>query len=97
MKTKNGYRYMKRIDWFARGAGRGILGLCLLIMLIIIPSGSVAAGGPWYVAPSGDDLNDCLSPSSPCATINGTISMTARGASANPVWQTKTYQRFAKG
>lgn len=79
MKTKNGDQHIERVDWIARVVGRGFLGLCILIMLLIIPSGSVAAGGPWYVAPGGDDLNDCLSPSSPCATINGTIGKATSG------------------
>lgn len=31
------------------------------------------AAGPWYVAPTGDDNNDCLGPVTPCATINGAL------------------------
>lgn len=33
------------------------------------------AAGPWYVAPAptGDDTNDCLSDTTPCATINGAL------------------------
>ena len=27
----------------------------------------------WYVAPGGNDDNDCLSPATPCATINGAL------------------------
>jgi 5-hydroxyisourate hydrolase-like protein (transthyretin family) len=33
----------------------------------------VRAAGPWYVSTTGDDSNDCLSPDTPCATINGTL------------------------
>jgi uncharacterized repeat protein (TIGR01451 family) len=34
----------------------------------------------WFVAPGGDDvLNDCLSPSTPCATINGAIGKASAG------------------
>jgi uncharacterized repeat protein (TIGR01451 family) len=31
------------------------------------------AAGPWYVAPGGDDGNDCLSPATPCASIDGAL------------------------
>lgn len=34
----------------------------------------VRAVGPWYVATTGDDTNnDCLTPSTPCASINGAL------------------------
>ncbi len=37
--------------------------------------------GRWYVAPppGGDDTNSCLSPASPCSTINGTLAKAAAG------------------
>ena len=38
-----------------------------------------AAGTTWYVSTTGNDANDCLSPSTPCATINGTIGKSANG------------------
>jgi len=31
------------------------------------------AAGPWYVAPGGSDGDDCLSPATACATINGAL------------------------
>jgi hypothetical protein len=34
---------------------------------------SARAAGSWYVATTGNDNNDCLSPNTPCATINGAI------------------------
>ena len=34
---------------------------------------SAYASGFWYVTTSGDDNNNCLSPTTPCATINGTL------------------------
>jgi uncharacterized repeat protein (TIGR01451 family) len=37
------------------------------------------AGGPWYVATSGDDTNDCLSPSTACVTINEAIIKASSG------------------
>jgi Zn-dependent metalloprotease len=33
----------------------------------------------WYVATTGNDLNSCSAPSSPCATINGAIGKAAAG------------------
>ena len=37
------------------------------------------AAGPWYVAPGGDDGDDCLSPATPCETINGAIEKATAG------------------
>lgn len=31
------------------------------------------AGGPWHVAPGGNDGNDCLSAATPCASIKGAL------------------------
>ena len=47
-----------------------------MILLAIRP---IRAAGPWYVAPGGDDGNDCLSPATPCATINGAVSKASPG------------------
>jgi hypothetical protein len=33
----------------------------------------------WFVKPGGDDLNDCATPLTPCATINGALSKMADG------------------
>ncbi len=49
--------------------------------ILILVIGSVAiqapqtahAAGPWYVITTGDDNNDCLSPATPCVTINGAL------------------------
>jgi uncharacterized repeat protein (TIGR01451 family) len=52
-------------------------GLAVLLLLAGMAGPSqvrpVHAAGIWYVAPGGDDLNDCMSPSSPCATINAAL------------------------
>jgi hypothetical protein len=45
-------------------------GLIVLALLILTPSPTFAATG-WYVATSGNDSGDCLSPQSPCATVMG--------------------------
>ena len=47
--------------------------LSLLLTMITLASQAAPAGGSWYVAPSGADSNDCLSPTSPCATSNGAL------------------------
>jgi PKD repeat protein len=54
---------------------RLITSLFLALSLIAIASGAqrVHAAGPWYVATTGDDNNDCLSPATACATINGAL------------------------
>ncbi len=58
-------------------------GLAVLILLAGMAGPSqvrpVHAAGIWYVAPGGDDLSDCLSPSSPCATINAALGKAAEG------------------
>jgi hypothetical protein len=43
------------------------------LMLFVIDFQQSRAAGPWYVAPSGDDTNNCLSSTTPCATINGAM------------------------
>ena len=35
--------------------------------------------GALYVAPAGNDANDCLTPTSPCSTISGAINKTQKG------------------
>ena len=37
------------------------------------------AAGPWYVAPGGDDADDCLSWATACATLGGAISKASSG------------------
>lgn len=54
-----------------------LLGL-LVILLGLIPA-PVQAAGPWYVAVGGSDLNDCLTPATPCAAINTAISRASSG------------------
>ena len=60
---------------------RFFLSLTVALALTTLTSGPqpARAAGPWYVAPSGDDNNDCLSPGTPCSTINGTIARASSG------------------
>jgi len=54
--------------------------LILIIGLTAIPAPqSVRAAGPWYVSTTGDDGNDCLSPSTPCLTIKGAMDKSLSG------------------
>src|SRR5262245_28846782 len=62
---------------------RAAQGLCILVLIATIGSGlsrrSAYAGGPWYVAPSGKNTDDCLSPATACQTINAAIDKAASG------------------
>jgi hypothetical protein len=52
-------------------------------MLTILTSLPASASGPWYVAVSGDDSNDCLSIFTPCATINAAL---AKGSAGDTIF-----------
>jgi hypothetical protein len=53
--------------------------LVFILTISLMPASISQAAGPWYVAPGGDDSNTCLSPASPCATINGAIEKATPG------------------
>ncbi len=62
---------------------------CVLVLLIALwligipilidPPGFAAADGPWFVALGGDDGQDCLTPDSACASINGALAKATSG------------------
>jgi hypothetical protein len=54
-----------------------ILGLAM-IAIASVPQAAHAAGS-WYVSTGGDDNNDCLSPGTPCATVNAAIAKASAG------------------
>jgi len=64
---------------------RLFLGLTIALSMTAITIGtqSARAAGPWYVTTAGDDNNDCLSPGTPCATINGAIGKATAGDTVN--------------
>jgi hypothetical protein len=64
---------------------RSIIVLVLVIGLVFFVQApqSVRAAGPWYVTTTGDDNNNCLSPSTSCATINGAIGKASAGDTIN--------------
>src|SRR5262245_16518946 len=49
------------------------LTLMVLVSTISLTASPTRAAGPWYVDPGGSDGNDCLSPATTCATINGAL------------------------
>ena len=55
----------------------GTIALSTLSLLLMIAFQPSHAAGPWYVAPGGDDDNDCLSSGTPCATINAVLAKPA--------------------
>lgn len=67
---------------FHRGLVRSLILNILLICSLFLPAStaiSTPAAGPWYVAPGGNDANDCLAPAAPCATINAAIGKASPG------------------
>ena len=59
---------------------RSFFVLVLVIGSVVTPAPQpVHAAGPWYVTPIGDDTNDCFSPVTACATINGAIGKASSG------------------
>jgi uncharacterized repeat protein (TIGR01451 family) len=40
---------------------------------VVTPANFLLSNLGWYVSPSGNDGNDCQSPATPCATINGAL------------------------
>lgn len=65
-----------------KGKLNALVTACLGIMVIALAiwwetplrAQSTLAAGPLYIAPSGNDNNDCLSPATACATINKALS-----------------------
>ena len=57
--------------------------MSLFLVLAVLGAGlnpqPAYAAGPWYVSPTGDDNNDCLSPGAACATVNGAIGKASPG------------------
>jgi len=58
-----------------------ILILSAGLLVILAPQQPARAAVTWYVAPDGDDLNDCLRPDTACATVHAAIGKTAYGDS----------------
>jgi uncharacterized repeat protein (TIGR01451 family) len=56
---------------------RHLLGTFVVVILIVwvasLPPARLRAAGPWFVAPSGNDSNDCAGSATACASINGAL------------------------
>src|SRR6185503_5030572 len=75
----------------ARKLFRSFFVLILVIGLVGIQAPQRAhAAGPWFVSTTGDDSNDCLSSTTPCATINGAIGKASAGDTINVATGTYT-------
>jgi hypothetical protein len=61
----------------------------LFVAILVIASAAALghrqayAAGPWYVATTGSDANDCLSPATPCATIDSALDRSSSGDTIN--------------
>ena len=63
---------------------RSFFVLILIIASVVVAAPqSARAAGPWYVATTGNDANDCLTPATPCATINAAIGKASSGDTIN--------------
>ncbi len=51
------------------------------ILVLLLAPQPASASGSWYVAPDGNDSNDCLSPITACATIHTAIGKAVYGDS----------------
>lgn len=59
----------------------GMVGLLVLIFAFLAGArlDTARAAGPWYVSPTGDDGNDCLSWATACRTIAGALGKSSSG------------------
>jgi len=67
---------------FARVSSLLLLAV-LLASLMPFATPRARAAGPWFVAPSGSNANDCLSLATPCLTIGGALGKAASGDTIN--------------
>jgi hypothetical protein len=58
---------------------------------VVTPANFLLSNVGWYVATSGNDLNDCQSPTTPCATVNGTLGKAGFTAGDTVLVATGTY------
>ncbi len=59
---------MKRMNFISYASKALFL---IFALLFLFPS--FASAATFYVTPSGNDINDCLSTSTPCATVTGAM------------------------
>ncbi len=56
-----------------------VTGGLLALVMIVLASRPVRSAGLWYVAPDGNDSDDCQSPTTACGTIDGAIDKASPG------------------
>ena len=59
------------------------LAVTLVIGFMVIGGQRTQAAGPWYVSPTGNDSNSCLSPGAACLTIQAAINKASAGDTVN--------------
>jgi hypothetical protein len=59
--------------------------MILALLTMLLPAQPLLAGGPYYVAPSGNDGNDCLAPISPCLTIQHAVDLAPRAGDKSTI------------
>jgi nitrous oxidase accessory protein NosD len=59
------------------------LALVLVLGLVIFGGQKTQAAGPWYVSMTGNDENDCLSPTTACLTLQAAINKASAGDTIN--------------
>lgn len=73
----------RRMIWKTGSLGLGLATALLLFVglwMLLGRARPAAADGPWYVdAATGDDGNDCLTPSTACATVGATVDKAVSG------------------
>ena len=62
---------------------RFILSLIIVTLLVLVTGLTALAAGPWYVSPTGNDTNDCLTPATACLTIQAAIGKASAGDTVN--------------
>lgn len=55
----------------------------VLVGMMMFGVGTTRAAGTWYVATTGSDANDCLSPGTACQTIQAAINKASPGDTIN--------------
>jgi hypothetical protein len=61
-----------------------LISTLVLALALFLAAGPLAlAAGPWYVSPSGNDTNDCLSSATACLTIQAAVGKASPGDTIN--------------
>jgi len=68
---------MKRCKFFYLCTTFLAIALTAVFLVLMFEPETSRAAGLWYVAPGGNNTNDCKSPGNPCATINGALAKPA--------------------